>query len=376
MAMMTGRALLVCALCVLWCGAFVSVAEGPGEVAEAGVEIPDSQQQMADGIQREEGGTKGKQLQGKDTQNEVEQVLKQGEDQERLKKKEEEGRENQEQISLQKNAQALEEKEKSTREPAGGSLEGRKIGDGSGGRQQITVEEVGKPNEEGVLKSEEKVEVVVGKDASGVNLTASQQETSGIHTGESPGQSQKEGGKEEDDRKDKEREQHDQQQEENKRKLQEQNQMLQQQQQQKQQQDQGREHSENNQKESTKDKNGVGTNQTAITHNSDSSTAATAALRSDAGTEDTPTTNHPNRPSTEGATPPEKTSDGEAASANKYDTVPQSAGSTTAPTTNAKVGDTAKPVDNDSSSAASHTTSPLLLLFVVACAAAAAVVAA
>ncbi|KAF8305742.1 Mucin-associated surface protein (MASP), subgroup S012 [Trypanosoma cruzi] len=107
---------------------------------------------------------------------------------------------------------------------------------------------------------------------------------------------------------------------------------------------------------------------------SESSIAATAALRSAAGTEGTPTANHPSQPSTEGATPPETTSDGEAASADKYDTVPQSAGSTTAPTTNAKTGDTAKPGDSDGSTTASHTTSPLLLL-VVACAAAAVVAA-
>ncbi|PWV10623.1 Mucin-associated surface protein (MASP) [Trypanosoma cruzi] len=109
---------------------------------------------------------------------------------------------------------------------------------------------------------------------------------------------------------------------------------------------------------------------------SNSSTAATVALRSDAGTEGTPPTNHPNQPSTEGATPPGTNSDGEATSANKYDTVSQSAGSTTAQTTNAKTGDTAKPVDSDGGTAVSHTTSPLLLLLVVACAAAAAVVAA
>ncbi|EAN98814.1 Mucin-associated surface protein (MASP) [Trypanosoma cruzi] len=109
--------------------------------------------------------------------------------------------------------------------------------------------------------------------------------------------------------------------------------------------------------------------------NSESSTTATAALRSDAGTEGTPTTNHPNQPSTEGATQPATTFDGEAASANKYDTVSQSAGYTTAPTTNAKTNDTARAGDSDGSTAVSHTTSPLLLLLVVACAAAAAVVA-
>ncbi|PBJ76786.1 mucin-associated surface protein [Trypanosoma cruzi cruzi] len=115
---------------------------------------------------------------------------------------------------------------------------------------------------------------------------------------------------------------------------------------------------------------------TTISGDSNSSTATSAAVRSDAGTEETPPTNHPSQPSTEGATPPGTTSDGEAASTNKYDTVSQSAGSTTAQTTNAKTGDTAKPGDSDGSTAVSHTTSPLLLLLVVACAAAAAVVAA
>ncbi|EAN88385.1 Mucin-associated surface protein (MASP) [Trypanosoma cruzi] len=48
----------------------------------------------------------------------------------------------------------------------------------------------------------------------------------------------------------------------------------------------------------------------------------------------------------------------------------------TVPATNATTGDTATPGDSDSSTAVSHTTFPLLLLLVVACAAAAAVVAA
>ncbi|EAN96000.1 Mucin-associated surface protein (MASP) [Trypanosoma cruzi] len=104
-------------------------------------------------------------------------------------------------------------------------------------------------------------------------------------------------------------------------------------------------------------------------------TATTTAVGTDIGTEETPPTNHPSKPSTEGATTPGTTSDGEAASTNKYDTVSQNAGSTTAATTNATTGDTAKKGDSDSSTAVPHTTSPLLLLL-VACAAAAAVVAA
>ncbi|KAF8296542.1 Mucin-associated surface protein (MASP), subgroup S010 [Trypanosoma cruzi] len=110
--------------------------------------------------------------------------------------------------------------------------------------------------------------------------------------------------------------------------------------------------------------------------NSGSSTTAATAMQSDTGTEGTPTNNHPNRPSIDSDTPLGTISDGEAASANKYDTVSQSAGSTTAPTTNAKTGETAMPGSSDSGTAVSHTTSPLLLLLVVACAAAAAVVAA
>ncbi|KAF5224646.1 Mucin-associated surface protein (MASP) subgroup S020 [Trypanosoma cruzi] len=361
--MMTGRVLLVCALCVLWCGAGCGAAEEPGGAAEPDVvPLGSTQQQITGGSQREDKGAKEEQGQGRDTNNGDEQPIK--------KKEEVDEQQSQEQIQTQQDAQAL--KGNATPQPAGKSSEEGEIDDDSDVQNEIKVLGDGKRNEERVQSQEE---VARDEDASTVNLNDSQQETSGgIRTGDLRGKSQKEGEKEGDDGGKKEREKH---QEENKRKPQEQNEMLQQKQQQKQQQDQGREHSEYNQKESTKDKNGVGTNQTAITHNSDSSTAATAALRSDAGKEDTPTTNHPNRPSTEGATPPEKTSDGEAASANKYDTVPQSAGSTTAPTTNAKVGDTAKPVDNDGSSAFSHTTSPLLLLlFVVVCAAAAAVVAA
>ncbi|EAN86986.1 hypothetical protein Tc00.1047053504787.10 [Trypanosoma cruzi] len=95
---------------------------------------------------------------------------------------------------------------------------------------------------------------------------------------------------------------------------------------------------------------------------SGSSTAAATAMQSDTGTEGAPATNHPNRPTTEGATPPGTNSDGEAASANKYDTVSQTAGSTAAPTTNAKADDTTKPGDSDSGTAASHTTAFLLRL--------------
>ncbi|RNC41949.1 mucin-associated surface protein (MASP), partial [Trypanosoma cruzi] len=115
---------------------------------------------------------------------------------------------------------------------------------------------------------------------------------------------------------------------------------------------------------------------TTLPGDSDNSTTITTAVRSDTGTEGTPTSNHPNRQSIEGATSPGMNSDGEAASAKKYDTVSQSAGSSTAPTTNNKTRDTASHGNSDGSTAVSHTTSPLLLLVVVTCAAAAAVVAA
>ncbi|KAF5217313.1 Mucin-associated surface protein (MASP) subgroup S012 [Trypanosoma cruzi] len=109
---------------------------------------------------------------------------------------------------------------------------------------------------------------------------------------------------------------------------------------------------------------------TTLPGDSDNSTTITTAVRSDTGTEGTPTSNHPNRQSIEGATSPGMNSDGEAASAKKYDTVSQSAGSSTASTTNNKTRDTASHGNSDSSNAVSHTTSPLLLLVVVACAAA------
>ncbi|EAN94069.1 Mucin-associated surface protein (MASP) [Trypanosoma cruzi] len=115
---------------------------------------------------------------------------------------------------------------------------------------------------------------------------------------------------------------------------------------------------------------------TTVSGDSDNSTTITTAVRSDTGTEGTPTSNHPNRQSIEGATSPGMNSDGEAVLAKKYDTVPQSAGSTAAPTTNNKTRDTASHGNSGSSTVVSHTTSPLsLLLVVVACAAAAAVVA-
>ncbi|PBJ76116.1 mucin-associated surface protein [Trypanosoma cruzi cruzi] len=352
--MMTGRVLLVCALCVLWCGVFVAVAEEPGGEAVPGmVPLGSTQQQITGDSQRKDKDAKGEKGQGRDANSG---------DGQPPKKEELDEQQSQEQARTQQDAQAI--IEKATPQPAGKSSEEGEIDGDSDVENEINVLGDGERNEEGVQSQEEV--------ASEVKLNDSQRETlGGIRTGHLRGKSQQEGENEGDDGGKKERDQH---QEENKRKLQEQNQIpQQQQQQQKQKQDQGREHSEYNQKESTKDKNGVGTNQTAIKHNSNSSTAA---LRSDAGTEDTPTANHPSQPSTEGATPPETTSDGEAASADKYDTVSQSAGSTTPPTTNATTGDTAKPGDSDSSTAVSHTTSPLLLLLVVACAAAAAVVAA
>ncbi|ESS61121.1 mucin-associated surface protein (MASP) [Trypanosoma cruzi Dm28c] len=106
----------------------------------------------------------------------------------------------------------------------------------------------------------------------------------------------------------------------------------------------------------------------------DSSSTAVRAVQSDAGTEGNPTANELSRPSIEDATPISKTHDFNKESDSTENAAPQSAGSVTAPNTDAKPGGTAMPGDSDSSTAASHTTSPLLLLSVVACAAAAAAV--
>ncbi|EKF27297.1 mucin-associated surface protein (MASP), putative, partial [Trypanosoma cruzi marinkellei] len=95
-----------------------------------------------------------------------------------------------------------------------------------------------------------------------------------------------------------------------------------------------------NGKEFKADGNAIGRNGTATPGDTNSSTAATTAMRSDTGTEEAPISNYPSQPSTEGDAPPGTTSDGELASANKYDTVSRSAESTTAPITSAKTNDT------------------------------------
>ncbi|KAF5220073.1 mucin-associated surface protein [Trypanosoma cruzi] len=108
----------------------------------------------------------------------------------------------------------------------------------------------------------------------------------------------------------------------------------------------------------------------------DSSSTAAKAVQSDAGTEGNTTANELSRPSIEDATPISKTHDFNKESDSTENAASQSAGSVTAKNTDAKANDTMTPGDSDSSTAVSHTTSPLLLLLPVACAAAAAVVAA
>ncbi|EAN95680.1 mucin-associated surface protein (MASP) [Trypanosoma cruzi] len=106
----------------------------------------------------------------------------------------------------------------------------------------------------------------------------------------------------------------------------------------------------------------------------DSSSKSVKAVQSDAGTEGNPTANELSRPSIEDATPISKTHDFNKDSDSTENVASETAGSVTAPNTDSKPGGTAMPGDSDSSTAVSHTTSPLLLLL-VACAAAAVVAA-
>ncbi|RNC45471.1 mucin-associated surface protein (MASP) [Trypanosoma cruzi] len=60
--MMAGRVLLVCAFCVLWCGAGGGFGEEPGGVAEPGVvPLGSTQQQITGDSQREDKDAKGEQ---------------------------------------------------------------------------------------------------------------------------------------------------------------------------------------------------------------------------------------------------------------------------------------------------------------------------
>ncbi|KAF8277564.1 Mucin-associated surface protein (MASP), subgroup S019 [Trypanosoma cruzi] len=119
------------------------------------------------------------------------------------------------------------------------------------------------------------------------------------------------------------------------------------------------------------------TTDTTNTQNSDSSTAAAAAVQPEDGMESNPAKNDLSPPSTEDAAQLSTAPDAEGASNSEENTDTQSAGNpnvTIAIATQRNV--TTRPGDSDSSTAASHTTSPLLTLLVVACVAAAAVVAA
>ncbi|EKF29361.1 mucin-associated surface protein (MASP), putative [Trypanosoma cruzi marinkellei] len=121
-------------------------------------------------------------------------------------------------------------------------------------------------------------------------------------------------------------------------------------------------------------KSGAKTNNMKNTQHNESSPAAATAVQSDAGTEGNTTANDLSPPSTEDATPIGTTHDFNNASESTEDVASQSAGyKTTAPITNATKGDTAMPGDSDGSTAVSRSTSPLLLL--AACAAAAVVAA-
>ncbi|KAF8303589.1 Mucin-associated surface protein (MASP), subgroup S001 [Trypanosoma cruzi] len=248
--MMTGRVLLVCALCVLWCGAGVVVTDGTGMDAQASVAQPGpSEPQITAGGNGENEGEKDV------TKNEEHKLPKQEEDD--VEKK------NQEQILPEEHDQAL--KNKAAEKPAGEPLEEVKIDVDSEVEEEISLVDGGTLKEDEKELGQEAVEVVLGKDDSTVNLTVSRQETSGIHAEDLEGKSEHEG--------EKEGEQHVQHQEENKGKQQdkedteENDQMLQQQ-------DQGLEHTADKQKGSKKDEKAVGTADTARTGDSDSSTAA------------------------------------------------------------------------------------------------------
>ncbi|PBJ78582.1 mucin-associated surface protein [Trypanosoma cruzi cruzi] len=112
---------------------------------------------------------------------------------------------------------------------------------------------------------------------------------------------------------------------------------------------------------------------------SDGSTAAAAAVQPEDGMESNPAKNDLSPPSTEDAAQLSTAPDAEDASNSEENTNSQSAGNLNVIiATVTQRNDTTKPTDSDSdgSTAVSHTTSPLLLLLLVACAAAAAVVAA
>ncbi|KAF8284830.1 Mucin-associated surface protein (MASP), subgroup S010 [Trypanosoma cruzi] len=116
---------------------------------------------------------------------------------------------------------------------------------------------------------------------------------------------------------------------------------------------------------------------TTTTGDSDGSTAAAAAMQPEDGMESNPAKNDLSPPSTEEAAQLSTAPDAEGASNSEENTNSQSAGNLNVIiATVTQRNDTTKPTDSDGSTAVSHTTSPLLPLLVFACAAAAAVVAA
>ncbi|EKF32217.1 mucin-associated surface protein (MASP), putative [Trypanosoma cruzi marinkellei] len=256
---MTGRVLLVCALCVLWCGvAVVVLADEPGgDVVPGVVTLGSLPKKITDDGQLENKDAKGKEGERNDKIN-GEQLLK---------------KENHDELLPKQDTQTLEGEEKAAREPAGRSSEEGEINGDLDVEEEITVVEDKATNEDEGNRGQEESEFALEKGALSVNLTDNQQKTSGTLAGNLQGKNQKKGEKEEEGNgKQKEREQHDQHQEENERKLQEQENMQQQEQKQKPRQDQEGEHTAENQKDSTKEKKTVGTADTANTHNSDSST--------------------------------------------------------------------------------------------------------
>ncbi|EKG00917.1 mucin-associated surface protein (MASP), putative [Trypanosoma cruzi] len=119
------------------------------------------------------------------------------------------------------------------------------------------------------------------------------------------------------------------------------------------------------------------TTDTTNKQSSDSSTAAAAAVQPKDGMESNPAKNDLSPLSTEDATQLSTAPDAEGASNSEENTKSQSAGNPNITIATAtQTNHTTTPGDSDGSTAVSHTTSPLLLLLVVACAAAAAVVAA
>ncbi|EAN88920.1 Mucin-associated surface protein (MASP) [Trypanosoma cruzi] len=119
------------------------------------------------------------------------------------------------------------------------------------------------------------------------------------------------------------------------------------------------------------------TTDTETTQHNDSSPAELTAPQSDAGVESTPSTNYSRHSSTEDAARLSETNDAEDASGSTETADSKIAETEKAPLATANTTDTTtNDSDGDSSTAVSHTTFPLLLLLPVACAAAAAVVAA